>query len=272
MAIVEESLELEVTFDEGIDSNPMPPQTTDARLQSLNDKLNSLATDVATIKGKLSVPAKRTSPILLALLPIVGLGVLAYLSWVGLKIVSLGEDVKSLTSVTFRGALSGASADPTNSANAELVERILATAKEKKIPIQPQAIAQAGSRFIEAAKSNPQSWTAAVQLINYRSTLNVGRIPPFPQGRCVPIPPDSIGIVANVESLSLVNCTQELDHTAWKDVDFRDVTVVYHGGPTVLENVHFINCEFSLDLSAPTQVLGQSLLASNTVNIKLPTP
>lgn len=244
----------------------------ESRLQSHQDRLVTLATKVAAIEGKLSVPEKVTHPILIALLSVLGLAIVGYWSWVGVKVVGLGEDVKVLSSLMLPSALSGASADPTNPANIELVSRVLTTAKEKNIPIQPQVIAQAGSRFIEAAKSDRRSWSAAVQLLNYRTTLNIVSIPPFPRGRCIAISPDSRGIVLHIDSSTLVNCTQELDHAEWKNVDFRDVTIIYHGGPTVLENVHFINCEFSLDLATPAQELGQSLLASNSVTIKLPTP
>lgn len=250
----------------------MASENIEFRVQSLQDKVVKIATKVATIEGKLYILEKPTNPILIAALAFCGACFLAYGSWLGVRVVSLSEDVKALTTVMLPSALSGASTDPTNPANIELVSRVLATAKEKKIPIQSQTIARVGNRFIEAAKSDPRSWAAAIQLINYRSTLNVAPIPPFPQGRCIVVPPDSTGIVNSIESLTLANCAQELDHIQWKDVAFRDVNVIYHSGPTVLENVHFINCKFHLDFAPPTQVLGQSLLASNSVTIKLPTP
>jgi hypothetical protein len=244
----------------------------ESRLQSHQDRLANLATKLATIEGKLSVPEKVTHPLLIAILTILGTAVVGYWSWIGVRVVSLDGDVKVLTSVMLPSALSGASADPTNPANIELVSRVLTTAREKKVPIRSQTIAQAGNKFIEAAKTDSHSWTAAIQLINYRSTLNTAPIPPFPQGRCVPVSPDATGIVGGIESLTLLGCIQELDHLQWKDVAFQDATVIYHGGPTILQNVHFINCKFLLDNASTSQALGQSLLASNTINIKLPAP
>jgi hypothetical protein len=257
----------------------MASESIESRVQSLQDRLVNLATKVATIEGKLSVPEKKTSPILIVFLTLCGTAMLAYLSWVGVEIVilngsirTISGDVQNLSTVMLPSALNAAANDPTNPVNIELVGKVLESARQKNIPIRQQTIAQVGSKFIGAAKTDQRSWGAAVELINYRTTLNPASVPPFPQGRCLPVSPNAIGIVAGIESLTLVGCVQDLDHVRWTNVDFRDTTIVYHGGPTILQNVHFINCKFSLAYTPPSETLGESLLADNAVNVTLPIP
>jgi hypothetical protein len=257
----------------------MADRSPESRLQSLEDKLRNIEKDVSAIQGRLSVPTEKTSPILIVFLTICGTAMLWYLGWLGTTVVGLrteiktvSGDVQNLTTVMLPSALNAASNDPTNPTNIELVSKVLETAKQKNIPIRQQAIVQAGTKFIEAAKTDQRAWPAAVQLINYRSTLTPASVPPFPQGRCLPVSPDATGIVTTVGSVTLEGCVQDLDHVRWENVDFQNVTIVYHGGETVLQNVHFINCQFTLAYLPPSQTLGESLLASNAVSITLPTP
>ena len=44
---------------------------------------------------------------------------------------------------------------------------------------------------------------------------------------------------------------QHLRAKTFHNVFFKDSVIRYHGGPVNLENVHFINCRFLLDLPAP---------------------
>src|ERR1700683_1845475 len=72
------------------------------------------------------------------------------------------------------------------------------------------------------------------------------------------------------------NCTVHLDKdildkNAFEYVLFKNVTVVYAGGPLRLKSVAFVDCIFDMKLTDPSKKLAETLLASNRVeNLQLP--
>jgi len=75
---------------------------------------------------------------------------------------------------------------------------------------------------------------------------------------------------ATITNASLRGCQEVLDGSEWKNVVFVDSTVVYHGGPVVLENVQFKHCQFEFDYTPGSQELARHLAMSDTVTITLP--
>jgi hypothetical protein len=272
MAVVEELLELEVTLPRVVDSAPMPSESIDSRIQSLNDKMANLALKVANIEGRLSaIPEKKTHPILITFLTIVGAAMLGFFGWVGNSIVSLDRDVGILTHDFLNESLRGASAQPTSNESIAQVEKIIDTAEERKIAIPLQTVSQVGQSFVDASKNNQASWKAVVKLMNYRSDLNESTVDPsIRSAGCVGGLETETGKTIQISSSLLSNCTQVLDHAIWKDVFFENVTVVYHDGPVTLENVHFKNCQFSIVNTANSQEFAKSILTSDSVSATLP--
>jgi hypothetical protein len=139
-----------------------------------------------------------------------------------------------------------------------------------QVPIKPQLVNLAGKRIVEASRENSNAWPGVLALLSYRSTLNKEAPPSLPRVACIGVEGGVTGIVAHINGSHILNCSQELDHIEWRNVVFENATVIYHGGPTILDHVQFKNCQFSLDYKPPSQQLGQSLLASNNVSITLP--
>ena len=76
------------------------------------------------------------------------------------------------------------------------------------------------------------------------------------------------------------HCTQHLDpllgpvavknSLIFNGVIFKDVRVIYSGGPLKLDGVYFVDCTFELQPSDKSKVLAETLLASNAVTLHLP--
>jgi len=98
-------------------------------------------------------------------------------------------------------------------------------------------------------------WTTLATIINYQSFVNQmkGEAPdPNKVSRWCPILTAGIGNV--VEGGEYPNCIVDLDTQVFIGVTFRNSVIRYHGQPTSLRNVQFVNCSFKLDLppSSPT--------------------
>jgi len=59
-----------------------------------------------------------------------------------------------------------------------------------------------------------------------------------------------------------------LDLHHLRNVVYVNMTIVYDGGPVILENVSFVNCQFRLAQQQRCVSFGESLFASNPVNFK----
>lgn len=150
----------------------------------------------------------------------------------------------------------------------DTIVKVVTTATARQVPLSPRLVNAAGRRVLEDSRENPGAWPATLAFLSYRSSLN-SETSPYAQGRCLGAP--TSGFVG-VEALTL-DCSgqaQVLDHIAWKNVVIENSTVVYHGGPAILENVQFKNSRFILDYSPGSHELAKALTASNTVTITLP--
>jgi hypothetical protein len=142
---------------------------------------------------------------------------------------------------------------------------IFHTATTDRVSINPQLMNVAGKRVADAYREDSRAWPVALALLSYRSSLN-DKTSSYRQGSCI----QSSALNTGVEDLTIINCpNQVLDYIAWKNVVFENSTVVYHGGPAILENVQFKHCQFSFDYTPESQELAKSLTTSNTVTITL---
>ena len=151
---------------------------------------------------------------------------------------------------------------------ADEMNRIIAEAQSNQLALSPRLVNVAADRLVDASVYRPESWHTALEYLSYRTTLNK-ETQAYPTSQCIAVG-GLAGINISVEASELNGCTQALDHIAWTNVVFKNSNIVYHGGPTKLENVEFINCRFIMDYTPPSRELAKSLLASNNVSAKIP--
>jgi hypothetical protein len=148
--------------------------------------------------------------------------------------------------------------------------KVFNTAAAYQVSLNPRLVNAAGNRLLDESRENPNAWPAALALMSYRTTSNKELAAVSPSN-CIEVPSGSgVTLYVSDSAFNGVHCAQALDHIAWTNVVFENVTVVYHGGSTVLTNVQFKNCQFNLDYSPASLELAKLLTASNSVTISLP--
>jgi hypothetical protein len=60
----------------------------------------------------------------------------------------------------------------------------------------------------------------------------------------------------------------QIDNTYMRGIVLEGMTIHYSGGPLILENVTFVNCQFVIDNLDNGRALSSQLLASSSVNFK----
>ena len=148
------------------------------------------------------------------------------------------------------------------------IDTVVSAARAKNVPLKPGLVNAAGGWLITGSRTDPTAWQSALTVLGYKSYLNKVQsvVPPTSAG-CFDIG-QSDGIKFEVSTVTL-ECSQKLDHAAWKNVHFVNSTILYDGGPLLLKDVTFENCRFELNYSANSQKLADALLGSNVVNIEL---
>jgi hypothetical protein len=171
------------------------------------------------------------------------------------------------------------SADPTDPKSIEEAKRVLAGAIEAKTPISPRVLEKSGAKFVNASASHPETWDAAIQFLDYKSsTANAApRLGPlaemqpsssvYTQDWMANQSPTNMFVYGTVpqalaarynrigderneklefgdEFVVAEGGGQLLDNMHFKNVIFRDVYIDYLGSPVIMENVYFINCRF----------------------------
>ena len=158
-----------------------------------------------------------------------------------------------------------------SSLDARSLGAVFQKATERGLRLNPQLVTTANDRLLNESRSNPDAWSAALDALSYRSGLNIEASTSFPQKEGCFVRPPADGITVTIERLTIVGCDgQALDGLQLKDMRFKDSTIVYHGGPAVLQNVEFENCRFILDYSPGARKLARALTESQNVTITLP--
>lgn len=182
----------------------------------------------------------------------------------------------------------------------------IASAREAKVSVDPMLVVNAGRRIFEISsqRSDQAIWQAALDLVGYRSSLNVSPIPPV---EAVPVTTETlygtyvsersngamrlrhygdvpIEKAAIFEPLgSHLNKNNQrgdafiivsdgeiaLDGSDIKNVIFENVRVAYGGGPIRMENVSFVNCTFDLPQNQHGEEFGLAVLEHPSVGFSL---
>jgi hypothetical protein len=107
------------------------------------------------------------------------LGALILDRHIGLAIGPIQNDVVQIKGDLqgIKGTLSGIqlrqlSSTPNNAQNVKEARDILTAAKKGNILIPDMVIQQAGTSFLEAAKTEPKAWEATLDFVSYRTMLN----------------------------------------------------------------------------------------------------
>jgi hypothetical protein len=193
---------------------------------------------------------------------------------------------------------------PTDKKNIAEAKAILNTAKQSATKLPADVVEQSGKAFIDAAAKEPASWTAALDFINYRSSMVVytrdvktvdtsGGMTNFNLGPTVsgkPVPKlshiplgvapkdaarfETIGQNLNehlqfgTSQLILTGGAISLDDKYVRHVLFIGVEVHYTGKPLILQDAVFASCTFIFDNTQLGRELGRVLLASSPVNFE----
>jgi hypothetical protein len=176
------------------------------------------------------------------------------------------------------------------------LKHLATLAKTEKLQIAPQAIEKVGNKL--AGIGNEDAWKTALDFLNYKSFLNASLSLPlsptvmgsgkittsytvnWPVGTAQPrfsvigaVPPEQaahlivIGTSDPNASLSLGNDwiladggNLILDNMQLKKVIFRNVHILYGGGPLIMQNAYFINCTFDVRQQSNGQRLVMAVL------------
>jgi len=196
-----------------------------------------------------------------------------------------------------------AALEPTNPVNAKRAVEVLAAAKNNGLELDSTAIVESGQKFIAAAQKSTEAWSAALAFIGYRSFLNAsttfplsgletradgtkyyyvpnGSDPQFSHYGRVPVTQaarlNTIGTNLNTDRMDgdvfLVadGGGMIIDHMDMKNIVLRNVRIVYHGGPLVMENVYFLNCTFEVSRSPNSQILSAKLVEPAPTSASMP--
>jgi hypothetical protein len=164
----------------------------------------------------------------------------------------------------------------------------LNTADKKGVTIDNRTLNDIGSALIQVTSSSDRSnanlaWKVLNHTLSYRSTI-AHDLPRWPVVRTENIDAECLAPAARAngwlfDGIEFQHCTQHLDsiigpnatlnNLVLDHVLFRDVRVIYSGGPLRLDGVFFVNCTFELDPSKNGRLLAEKLLASNDVTLHL---
>lgn len=162
--------------------------------------------------------------------------------------------------------------------------RTLIHAEVANINLRPTVVESTGKKFLNAAEGDPNAWNTTIQVLNYKSFLNVsltvetknvlpegtilktvysyrspkGTTPPrFSVAGAVPreeaaqfavmgLPDPDASVPIGNDWIMLDDGAITLDNMLMKKVAFRKVQIFYEGGPLILHGVYFLSCTFNI--------------------------
>jgi hypothetical protein len=272
-------------------------------IAALKKALHDMREAVSRIEGNIQAPR----PWLVPSISLVGVALIAFLSWLGLTTVQHGNALASIRQALLGQGVMIAAGNPTSPKAQAAAQANLAEAKKTSIAIAGPVIEQAGESFIEAAKTDPKAWGVALDFVSYRSSLNtpnrpIGRLEPIPPGSFTryailqstgprpevkwlppPVPykdgaiwdiigqrPLPVDVEIGAQWLFAKGGRISLDETHIRQVVFEGAEIHYSGERVILEDVIFINCTFVFDNNEPERKLGLALLDSSKINFEAP--
>jgi hypothetical protein len=135
----------------------------------------------------------------------------------------------------------------------------LDAAEQRKVVLPPAQLADYKNAIRGVPKSAGEYWTTVAAIINYQSFIQqMSGAAPDPakvSALCLGLTNQggmhSYGNVI-LGGAPISNCVVDLDTETFSNVTFKDSVIRYHGGPTILSNVRFVNCRFVLDIPVST--------------------
>ncbi len=270
-------LEYPLRLAKGIVYSPAVPQAQLPR--DFLERFNKLSENVPRLDERLKLIGSVATVVLPILVLVLGWGAKQIYEQRS-ELSEIRQSVKDMKDLLLPQRLKDAAAAGPGQLKSSLTEavQIVQTAREKRVVIEPEVLAQVANKFIQTPAAEPEtqqlSWKAIKELLDYRSFLN-GEFfvsPPIPsavQGTCIGIGPGSSVVV---EDSVIANCRQALDGGTWKHVIFRNAVIIYEGRPTALEDVRFENCQFQIVRTPDGIKLIQALLSSTSTTVALSQP
>jgi hypothetical protein len=277
-------------------------KATATRVENLDKTLHGVAREVSEIKGILKT-AETPSWIRFYIYPtcvLISAAMVAAVITLLVKVNGIeafihnnGEFISSLR-------LKSNSSTPSDPHSIQDVKLTISQAQKEKIRIPVEAVTEAGVKFVEASGHTPEAWSAALALVQYKSfllqlsqpVLAVGstiegthyRIPPtneltpiiwlaqstlgskapdIPEVHALDSPDMNSGVKVGPAFIVINGGSILLDGIYAKRVVFRDVHVLYKGGPVLLQNVQFLNCTFEVFPVPQGQDFAKGILTSS---------
>jgi hypothetical protein len=193
---------------------------------------------------------------------------------IGLALIALAKYLPSdrVEAFSLNSQLrAAASPEPLSPSVVTSLDTVFQRASARSVRLDPHLVAVANDNLLNESRNNPAAWPAVLGVLSYRSGLDIeAATSPSANSGCF-VPPSVSEAVVSIEQMSIVGCKgQGLDGLQFKDVVIKDSTILYHGGPAVLQNVQFENCKFLLDYSPGAQELARALTAARSVTVTLP--
>jgi|SRR5271157_2508491 len=196
------------------------------------------------------------------------------------RLTSIEATLNKISSTLEGNKLKQIGSNPVNPQNIAEAKNVLTAATASKTNIDPSIVKDVGIKFVEASQKDPAAWDTALAFLNYKSSLDISApnaptqianitttytvVPPPgekpPEFYVQEIAPkeqaavlDHIGIDQNAGKptgfryIFGVGGAATLDGMQLKNVVFRNVHVVYHGGPVIMQNVYFVDCVFDME-------------------------
>ena len=157
-----------------------------------------------------------------------------------------------------------------NSSILTRVDNVFQKATTDNVSLNPRLVTIANAKLLEEARVNASAWPSVLGVMSDCSGLDIQAAPSFRVNEGCIVSPRTGGLTISIENLTIVGCSgQRIDGLRLKNVEFKDSTIIYHGGPAALQDVQFENCRFLLDYSPASLQLAQALTASKTVTVTL---
>lgn len=255
------------------------PALIDSQTKGMSIDVSSLKTDVGNLKGEIQRVDSTMNGMMKELLDA--------------QLASLKE-LKKLSTKDAKERL-------------DFVVRITRKAKEAHVLADPRIVTEAGKNTLELVNNHElrtTAWNTIEQLSAYRSFLNIGAVPSFPDAKpthefsvaCRILKKPAEGETGGIEVklsgtaprdkaallyelsapkfestveffiVSGKNCAIILDGQRMRNVIIRDSVIEYNGGAVVLDKVYFVNCTFKMRQVPPSVKLSERVLASVSVN------
>lgn len=155
---------------------------------------------------------------------------------------------------------------------AKMAAEVFEKASVDRVPLNANLVGTASEKLLSESRSNPGAWPAVLGALSYRSGVDIEAAPSYRINEGCIVPASETAVTFTMARLSIIGCDgQALDGLRLIDVAFKNSTIIYHGGPTELQNVHFENCKFLLDYSPAAHALARTL-ATSTSNVTITLP